>query len=62
MSTFLLRFMPPSDPAASSRRKYAAVTTHGRRTKAADAQNAEFRQMIRTARETLQLLRGRNKV
>jgi hypothetical protein len=44
------------------RRIQAAVTTHGRRTKAADAQNAEFRQMIRTARETLQLLRDRNKV
>jgi len=48
--------------AAGIKRIQAAVTTHGRRTKAAEEQNAEFRQMIRAARETLKWLRGPDKV
>jgi hypothetical protein len=42
------------------KRIQAAVTTHGRRTKAAEEQQTEFRKIIRTARDTLKWLRGPN--
>jgi hypothetical protein len=37
-----------------------AVTTHGRRTKGAEMENAKFRRLIGKAHETLKLLYGRN--
>ena len=38
-----------------------AVTKHGQRTQAADIQRAEFRRLVRQARETIQWLYGSNK-
>jgi ribosomal protein L32 len=44
------------------RRIREAVTKHGQRTQAAEIQRAEFRRLIRQARETMQWLYGSHKL